>query len=62
MTNEYKPGDFFVAEDGTRYRAEADYNGCDGCAGDGKSITPICAALPTGCSEDRVIWIKEESA
>ena len=34
---------------------------CTGCAGDGKGNTPLCMALPVGCSTQKVIYVSTEA-
>lgn len=56
------PGDRFISKRGVIYVAQQSpvAGTCNGCAGDGRGITPVCRDLPTGCSYTDIIWIKAE--
>jgi len=45
--------------DGLKYVAEPETHGCDGCAGHADFVS-VCANLPAGCSEERIIWVRKD--
>lgn len=48
-----------VEVDGVKYMAEPETNGCDGCAGD-REFVAVCSNLPTGCADERIIWVRKD--
>lgn len=48
-----------VEIDGVEYMAVPETSGCDGCAGDMHFVT-VCSNLPTGCSEEQIIWVRKD--
>lgn len=56
------PGDRFTSPRGITYEAAPTIRPgrCDGCAGDGGFVSPVCRELPTGCSDTDIIWITVE--
>ncbi|QUN58889.1 hypothetical protein [Burkholderia cenocepacia] len=47
-----------VEIDGVEYKSYPEAHGCDGCVGD-RDID-LCMALPEGCSDERVIWVRKD--
>lgn len=47
-----------VEVDGVKYVPKPETRGCDGCVGG--NDPGLCMALPVGCSEHRIIWVRKD--